>query len=103
MNTKTTLGRFRIVALLEGISYLLFAITMPLKYVYEITEPNFFVGLIHGLLFMVYCYLGLYNAILHKWKFGFSTMVFVASLLPFGTFYMEAKYFKNMEKDPSLK
>ena len=84
---------------MEGVSYLLFAVTMPLKYVYGILEPNFYVGMIHGLLFMAYCYLGLYNAIYHKWSFGFSTMVFVASLLPFGTFVMESRYFKKMAAD----
>lgn len=94
MDLKTSLGRFRLLALMEGISYLLFAITMPLKYVYGITEPNYVVGMIHGLLFVSYCFLGLYLAITLKWKFGFSVMVFFASLIPFGTFYLDAKYLK---------
>ncbi len=97
MNVKSPLGRFRIVALLEGISYLLFAFTMPLKYVYGILEPNFYVGMVHGLLFMAYCYLGLFSAIYYKWKFGFSFMVFMASLIPFGTFFLEARYLKKMQ------
>lgn len=86
---------FRYIAILEGISYLLFGLTMPLKYVYEILTPNYFVGMAHGILFMLYCGVGLSCAIHYKWKFGFSVMVFLASLVPFGTFYLEAKYLKN--------
>ncbi|MCF8277793.1 MAG: DUF3817 domain-containing protein [Flavobacteriales bacterium] len=90
----TLLSAFRILAILEGISYLLFGITMPLKYVYQILEPNYYVGMAHGFLFMSYCVLGLSAAIHYKWKFGFSFMVFAASLVPFGTFYLDAKYLK---------
>jgi integral membrane protein len=86
---------FRYIAILEGISYLLFGVTMPLKYVYEIVEPNYYIGMAHGMLFLLYCALGLSSAVQYKWKFGFSVMVFLASLLPFGTFYLEAKYLKG--------
>jgi integral membrane protein len=96
MNVKTPFGIFRIIALLEGISYLLFAITMPFKYAYGIAGPNYIIGMLHGLLFMAYCFLGLYLAIRFKWKFGFAVLVFVASFIPFGTFFMEARYFKKM-------
>ncbi|HBH07625.1 MAG TPA: hypothetical protein DDX92_13580 [Flavobacteriales bacterium] len=96
MNFKSLFGTFRINALLEGISYLLFAVTMPLKYMYDMPGPNFVIGMAHGLLFMSYCFLGLYLAIDLKWKFGFSAMVFLASLIPFGTFFMEARHFRKM-------
>ena len=84
--------------MLEGISYLLFAITMPLKYVWGITEPNVVVGLVHGFLFVAYSFLGLHLAITERWKFGFSLLVFLASILPFGTFYLEAKYLKPLAR-----
>ena len=86
---------FRYIAIIEGISYLLFGITMPLKYVYEIMEPNYYIGMAHGVLFLLYCFLGLGCAIHYKWKIGFSFLVFLASLIPFGTFYLEAKYLKE--------
>ncbi len=88
---------FRSIAIIEGISYLLFAVTMPLKYKLDILEPNYYVGMAHGMLFMVYCFLGLGCAIYYKWKFGFSVLVFAASLIPFGTFYLHAKYLKKMD------
>ena len=89
---------FRYIAILEGISYLLFGVTMPMKYMYEITDPNYYVGMAHGMLFLLYCFLGLRCAVHYKWKFGFSVMVFLASLVPFGTFYLEAKYLKEEEE-----
>lgn len=86
---------FRYIAILEGISYLLFGITVPLKYAYEIVEPNYYIGMAHGMLFLVYCVLGLSCAVHYKWKFGFSVLVFLASLVPVGTFYIESKYLKK--------
>lgn len=98
MNDQLSLFRiFRYVAFLEGISYLLFAVTMPLKYGYEILLPNQIVGLAHGFLFMAYCLIGLSCAIKMKWSFLFSVGVFLASLIPSGTFVLEAKYLKKME------
>ena len=91
----TLLKAFRYIAVLEGISFLLLGITMPLKYFYEMPEPNFYIGMAHGLLFLFYCALGLSCAIQYQWKIGFSVMVFLASLIPFGTFYLEAKYLKD--------
>jgi integral membrane protein len=88
---------FRKVALLEGVSYVLFGITMPLKYIYGILEPNFYVGMAHGLLFMVYCFIGLTCAIKFRWSFLFSFGVFIASLIPFGTFYLEAKHLRHLD------
>ena len=91
----TLLKAFRYIAVLEGISFLLLGITMPMKYFYEMPEPNFYIGMAHGLLFLFYCALGLSCAIQYQWKIGFSVMVFLASLIPFGTFYLEAKYLKE--------
>jgi integral membrane protein len=96
------LKAFRYIAIAEGISYLLFGVTMPLKYAYEIAEPNYYIGLIHGMLFLLYCAAGLISAVRYKWKLGFGIMVFLASLIPFATFYLEAKYLKNFT-DNSIK
>lgn len=68
---------------------------MPLKYMYDIMEPNFYVGMIHGVLFLLYCGLGLASAIKYKWSFAFSVLVFLASLVPFATFYLDAKYLRR--------
>ncbi|WP_246070000.1 DUF3817 domain-containing protein [Mangrovivirga cuniculi] len=68
MNLKTTLGRFRLIAILEGISYLLFAITMPLKYILDIPQPNYVVGMAHGVLFIAYILFALTAIVTYKWN-----------------------------------
>ena len=54
-STQKKIKEFRIIAIIEGLSYLAFGITMPLKYMYEITEPNYVIGMLHGLVFLLYC------------------------------------------------
>ncbi|MBA9075387.1 MULTISPECIES: DUF3817 domain-containing protein [Rufibacter] len=88
----TTLGRFRLIAVLEGISYLvLLLIAMPLKYMAGIPEPVKYVGWAHGALFVLFMGLLLQVWIQYRWSFWKVALAFVASLLPFGTFYLDKK------------
>lgn len=90
------LGRtLRVVAILEGISYLLFAITMPLKYGYDITEPNYYVGMAHGILFLLYLLVVAICARRFRWSWFDTGLSALASLIPFGTFYMDYKLFRR--------
>lgn len=90
------LNAFRVTAILEGISYLLlFGLTMPLKYWADILEPNKIVGYIHGMLFILYGLLALVFCWRQKWGIKRFVILFIASLLPFGTFYADKKYLKN--------
>jgi len=91
---KTALGRLRIVAFLEGCSYLLLGITMILKYKYSMPQPNYVIGLAHGVLFVLYVILLLQVAFLHRWNLLKLFLGFVASLVPFGTFYADKKLFR---------
>ncbi len=91
------LTSFRITAVLEGISYLaLFAVSMPLKYLAEIPEPNKYVGYAHGFLFIAYIILAIVFWIEKKWNIKRLAVLIIASLLPFGTFYMDKKYLKPL-------
>lgn len=92
---KTALGNLRIVAFLEGCSYLLLGITMVLKYKYQIPEPNYVVGMAHGVLFIAYVYLLIYVGFQKKWSFLKMFLGFLASLIPFGTFYADVKLFRE--------
>lgn len=94
MNLKSPLGRLRLLAILEGISYLLLGITMPLKYLLEITEPNFYVGMAHGWLFILYIIISFQNIYIHRWSFKTSFFVLAASLIPLGTFVVDVKILK---------
>jgi len=80
------------IAFLEGISFLvLLFIAMPIKYI--LGEPLVvkFVGMAHGGLFLLFLYLLFVTAKEYKWNLSFISMAFIASLLPFGTFYLEKK------------
>lgn len=92
---KTPLARFRLIAFLEGCSFLLIGFTMILKYKYEMPGPNYVVGMVHGLLFILYVFLLLQISYLHKWPFWKLSAGFIASLIPFGTFYADKKWFSK--------
>ena len=91
---KTALGRLRIVAFLEGCSYLLLGFTMILKYKYAMPQPNYIVGLAHGILFVLYVILLLQVSFTHRWNFTKIVGAFLASLIPFGTFYADKALFR---------
>jgi integral membrane protein len=86
---------FRKVAIAEGISYLAFGATMPLKYGLGIYWPNKIVGAAHGGLFVVFCIILLGVWIRERWSFGRVTAFGLASLLPYGTIWLERRVFKN--------
>lgn len=92
---KNPLERFRFIALIEGISFLLIGLTMILKYGYEIPGPNKVVGMIHGVLFIIYVLLLMQVSYLYKWSFWKFSIGFIASLIPFGTFYADKKWFSK--------
>jgi integral membrane protein len=95
MNKKNLLKQLRLLAILEGISYLLFALTMPLKYMYEIGMPNKIVGMAHGILFIAYCaWVVLYGKEV-KWAFKTTFLGLLASLFPFATFIFDSKVLKK--------
>ena len=98
MNTileeTNALKAFRWVAIAEGISYLAFFITMPLKYFMEIPLPNRIVGIAHGILFLVYVLFAIVVTAEQKWNMKRFAILFIASLIPFATFYVEKKYLR---------
>ena len=90
-SAATPLGRFRIVAFWEGISYLLLLfVAMPLKYGLGIDTAVRAVGMAHGLLFIAYVVvLGLAAPHLGVRR---AMLAFILSLVPFGTFWLEARF-----------
>jgi len=88
----TPLGRFRLIAFLEGVSYLvLLGIAMPLKYMANMPGAVKYTGWVHGILFVLYVILLFQVWQKDKWKFSKVTWAFIASLLPFGTFVFDKK------------
>ena len=92
------LNRFRLVAILEGISYLLLlGIAMPLKYYADLPIMVKYCGWVHGVLFVGYIWLLVKVWIKYRWSFSKATMAFIASLLPFGTFVLDSKLKKEQQ------
>lgn len=93
----TTMGRFRLSAIVEGISYLiLLCIAMPLKYAAGYKPAVLYFGWIHGILFITFIILLLLVWIKYKWSIGKVMFAFLMSLVPFGTFMLD----KKLKKEP---
>lgn len=87
---------FRITALLEGISYiLLLFVAVPIKYFAEDPQYVKLLGMPHGVLFMAYIALAIWLKPEYKWNNKTFIIVLLASIIPFGTFYVEKKFLKN--------
>ena len=83
---------FRYTAIIEGISYIvLLFIAMPLKYAYGYPLAVKMVGMAHGVLFILFLFLLLSAAQKYRFSLLFTSVLFLASLLPFGTFLTDKK------------
>lgn len=87
---RTTLGRLRLVGLAEGVSYLvLLGIAMPLKYLAGWPLAVRVVGLLHGILFVLFV-LAVFEAVGSlRWSSRQVATALLASLLPFGTLVLD--------------
>lgn len=93
------LKTFKIIAILEGISYIvLFSNMLFIK-------PNDFVlyhkllypiGMSHGVLFIGYVGLAILLKKSREWNYLDLGIILLASLLPFATFFIEKRYLKNV-------
>ncbi|MBF7092501.1 DUF3817 domain-containing protein [Flavobacterium sp. ALJ2] len=89
---------FKITAILEGISYLVLFSNMLFIKPTNITLYKtllFPIGMSHGLLFIGYILLAILLKSAQKWDFKTFMLILIASVIPFGTFYIEYKYLKN--------
>jgi len=87
---------FRLVALLEGVSYiLLLFIAVPIKYWIGDAQWVKLLGMPHGLLFISYLILAFLIKDDNQWRNKDVVIIMFASILPFGTFYIDRKYLKK--------
>lgn len=94
--SNTSIGRFRFVAITEGISYLLLLfIAMPLKYFADMPLAVKYTGWVHGLLFTLYVITLLQVKFDRNWNFKKTAIAFIASLLPYATFILD----KSLRKE----
>lgn len=89
---------FKITAILEGISYLvlfsnmLFVKPTNMELYKTLLYP---IGMSHGVLFIGYVLLAILLKNTQNWNYKAFGVILAASLVPFGTFYMEKKYLQN--------
>jgi integral membrane protein len=82
----------RILGNVEGVSYLLLlGVAMPLKYFYDMPIAVKITGMTHGVLFIAYCLLLAFCMRRFQWTRNFGIYLFVAALIPFGTFVTDRK------------
>ena len=87
---------FRLVALLEGGSYiLLLFIAVPIKYWGGDEQWVKLLGMPHGILFVSYIIFAFLIKENENWGIKGLGIVLLASILPFGTFYIDTKYLKK--------
>ena len=91
METQKKLKLLKTIAILEGISYLLFGVTMPLKYKLNMPLPNKIVGQAHGFLFIAYILLVFIVSLKIAYSKKELFLLYIASIIPFGTFIVEKK------------
>ena len=87
---------FRLISFLEGISYLLLLfIAVPIKYFQGDESYVKMLGMPHGILFIGYIVLAIIIQKKMKWNLKNLGIVSLASIVPFGTFYIDKKYFRT--------
>ena len=93
---NSMLRYFKIIALIEGISaLLLFFFAMPMKYLFD--QPIFVkhIGMAHGVFFTIYIIYATLLKFTEKWNLKKYIIICLASIPPFGTFYIEKKYLRH--------
>lgn len=92
LSLDTPQGKFRLVAWLEGLSFLvLLGVAMPLKYLFGLPLAVRVVGMLHGVLFVAYV-IAVVDALgSGRWQRDRAFWAIVAAVLPFGAFVFEAK------------
>ncbi|WP_019121447.1 DUF3817 domain-containing protein [Brevibacillus massiliensis] len=89
---KTSLGRLRLIGYIEGVSFLLLlGIAMPLKYMAGFPEPVKIIGWLHGIFFVLYLLAVIQTTIAHRWSILRVLGAFLASIIPFGPFILDAR------------
>ena len=85
---------FRLIAILEGVSYILLLIATPIKYVFDNEQYVKALGMPHGILFILYIALAFFIQNKMQWNNKRLIIIMLASIIPFVTFYIDYKYLK---------
>lgn len=91
---------YRVTAFLEGVSYiLLLFVAVPIKYLLNEALYVKVLGMPHGILFILYILFSIIAKIKYNWNFRKFLVISIASLVPFGSFYIDKKYLKKLQSN----
>ncbi len=83
---------FGLINTIEGYSYLLLLfVAMPMKYILGLAIATKIIGMLHGILFIGFLIMLGTAAQEAKFSIKDTSLFFIASLIPFGTFYTKKK------------
>ncbi len=93
------INAFRWLGRLEGLSFLiLLLVAMPLKYIWGDPTAVRFVGMAHGILFMLYLFVANFVAQELEWPKKVWGLAYLSAVLPLGTFFFEKKHLPHTAK-----
>ena len=91
---KTSLGRFRTMAIICGVNLLLLVAYMVAKYAFDAfanSNPFIFIPIAHGYFYIVYILTVLQLAVQKKMSFGLILVLVAAGTIPVASFIAERK------------
>ncbi len=93
MNSKLRgeIGAFRVVAVVEAVTYLVLLGAVVLYRVLDGPDLIGVLGPVHGIAFLVYLVLALRIRESQKWSLGRTIIVILAAAVPFGGFWVERR------------
>ncbi len=95
---------FSKIAFWEGISLLLLLfVAMPFKYLLNLPVFVQYIGMAHGILFLLYIVMALYLSVIEKWTLSKVALVCFLSVVPFGVFYNGLHKPKTAKNNSSFK
>lgn len=87
---RRVLQRLRVVGAIEGVSFIVLMIAaIVFKRMLGQKEAIFIPGLVHGILFLLYCAALAHAMKVHRRPINWAMKFFVAALLPFGPFVVD--------------
>ncbi|WP_308639703.1 DUF3817 domain-containing protein [Paenibacillus silvisoli] len=96
MGFNTSMGRLRVITLLEGLSYLvLLGIAMPLKYAADLPEAVRVVGSLHGLFFTLYLLAVAHVTFAYRWSMWKVLFAVASAFVPFGNFLLDRRLLRQ--------
>ncbi|MBK7957294.1 MAG: DUF3817 domain-containing protein [Bacteroidetes bacterium] len=98
---NSNIGLLRMIAFFEGLSLIvLMFIAVPLKHLMHDPLAVRVVGPIHGVLFVLFVLFTYLVASEKEWTFKSTTWkVYLSSLIPFGTFYIDHVFLKGLHEE----